>query len=155
MQIAVDLSCFQAYVNCGVVTHDVTSSAIAYASCDLDVPVSLVKHSEAPLTGALGCVVGRVVASLRRAHGFDLRFGAPAKRLEGDTLRYVRRLPLVDGGTVEADLVVGPLSFMPNVEYASFSIQPHRPLASQLNRLVPQIGEKAKSPLLNTHRRFQ
>ena len=155
MQIAADLVCCRAYVNCGVVTYDVIGSEIASTSCELAVPVSLVEGSKTPLAGALGCVVSRVSASLQHTHRIDLRFGASVKRLEGDSSKHVRRVPLDEGGTIQANLVVVALGSMPNVGYASLFIQTHRPVTSQLSRPVPQAGEDAKGLLLNTHRSFQ
>ena len=94
-----------------------TGSEIASACCELGVPVSLIEHSETPLAGALGYVVGRIAASLQSAHGVDLRCGASVRRLEGDGAKHVRRVHLGDGEAIAADLVVVALGSVPNVEW--------------------------------------
>ncbi len=95
-----------------------TGSEIASACCELGIPVTLVEYNETPLAGALGCVVGRVAASLQRARGVDLRCGTSVERLEGDGSNRVRRVHLADGqGSIDADLVVVALGSLPNVEW--------------------------------------
>ncbi|GII96899.1 NAD(P)/FAD-dependent oxidoreductase [Sinosporangium siamense] len=92
-------------------------SEVASVCCELDIPVTVAEAAEAPLTGALGDMIGSVAARLQRAHGVDLRCGVKVTRLDGDEQGRVRRAYLSDGGTVDADVVVVALGGIRNTEW--------------------------------------
>ena len=104
-----------------VVGGGFNGSEIASVCRVLGLPVTLVEVSATPLASALGAYVGQAAAALQRAHGVDLRCGARVARLEGDAAGHVRRVHLVDGQTIEADLVVVALGSLPNVEWLAGS----------------------------------
>ncbi|MFB9838359.1 NAD(P)/FAD-dependent oxidoreductase, partial [Actinoallomurus acaciae] len=94
-----------------------TGSEVASACRDLNVPVTLVDRGPAPLTGALGAVIGRVAARMHRDHGVDLRCGVQVETLEGDGSGRVRRARLSDGSVLDVDVVVVALGSIRNVEW--------------------------------------
>jgi NADPH-dependent 2,4-dienoyl-CoA reductase/sulfur reductase-like enzyme/ferredoxin len=94
-----------------------TGSEVASACRDLDVPVTVVEAGQAPLAGALGGVIGAIVADIQRANGVDLRCGVTVTGLEGDAAGRLRRARLSDGTTIEADVAVAALGGIRNVEW--------------------------------------
>jgi NADPH-dependent 2,4-dienoyl-CoA reductase/sulfur reductase-like enzyme/ferredoxin len=94
-----------------------TGSEVASACRDRDLAVTLVERGPAPLVGALGGVIGAVVADLHREHGVDLRCGVTVARLEGDTAGRLRRAHLSDGSAVDAEVAVVALGAVRNTEW--------------------------------------
>ncbi|MFG2075737.1 FAD-dependent oxidoreductase [Nonomuraea maritima] len=96
-------------------------SEIASVCRDMGLPVTLVDRGPAPLTGALGGVVGAIAADIQREHGVDLRCGVTAAALEGDGAGRLRGARLSDGSTVEADVAVVALGAERNVGWLAGS----------------------------------
>ena len=94
-----------------------TGSEVASACRDQDLAVTVVERGEAPLVGALGGVVGAVVADMQREHGVDLRCGLTVTRLEGDADGRLRRAHLSDGTEVDADVAVVALGAVGNTAW--------------------------------------
>jgi NADPH-dependent 2,4-dienoyl-CoA reductase/sulfur reductase-like enzyme len=94
-----------------------TGSEVASICTELGLPVTVVERGPAPLAGALGGVIGRVMADLHRDHGVDLRCGVGVAGLEGDGNGRLCRAHLSDGGTVDVDVAVAALGSIRNVEW--------------------------------------
>ncbi|MGW2710435.1 NAD(P)/FAD-dependent oxidoreductase [Streptomyces sp. NPDC001356] len=94
-----------------------TGCEIASACRERGLPVTVAELAAAPLTGALGAVIGDVAADLQRIHGVDLRCGVEVTRLEGDARGRFRRAHFGDGGTVDADVAVVALGSIRNTEW--------------------------------------
>jgi NADPH-dependent 2,4-dienoyl-CoA reductase/sulfur reductase-like enzyme/ferredoxin len=94
-----------------------TGSEVASACRGLGLPVTVIEAGKAPLTGALGGVIGAVAADLQRAAGVDLRCGVTVSELEGDAHGRLRRAHLSDGTAVDADVAVVALGGIRNVEW--------------------------------------
>ncbi len=92
-------------------------SEVASVCRELDIPVTVVERGSAPLSGALGGVIGEIAARMQRDHGVDLRCGLGVSSLEGDVGGHVRRARLSDGAVVDADVVVASLGSIRNVEW--------------------------------------
>ncbi|MGW4561208.1 FAD-dependent oxidoreductase [Streptomyces sp. NPDC004561] len=100
-----------------VVGGGFTGSEVASACRELDLPVTLVDRGTAPLSGALGAVIGRVAARMQRDHGVDLRCGVQVEALEGDEAGRLRRARLSDGSVLDVDVAVAALGSIRNVEW--------------------------------------
>jgi NADPH-dependent 2,4-dienoyl-CoA reductase/sulfur reductase-like enzyme len=98
-----------------VVGGGFTGSETASVCRQLGVDVTLVERAAAPLSGALGNVVGAIAADIQREHGVDLRTGVSVESLEGNG--RVRRAVLSDGTDIDADIVVAALGSVRNVEW--------------------------------------
>ena len=98
-----------------------TGSEMASVCRDLDLPVTLAVRGPAPLAGALGGVIGRVVGDIQRAHGVDLRCDVSVMALEGDEDGRLCRARLSDGSVVETDLAVVATGALRNVEWLAGS----------------------------------
>lgn len=94
-----------------------TGCEVASACRELDLAVTVVDRGPAPLTGALGAVIGGVAAEMMRGHGVDLRCGIQVAALEGDGDGRLRRARLSDGSTLEVDVAVAALGSIRNVEW--------------------------------------
>lgn len=94
-----------------------TGSEVASVCRQRDLAVTLVERGPAPLAGALGGVVGEVVAGIQRAHGVDLRCDATVEALEGDADGRFRQATLSDGSRVDADVAVVALGALRNTEW--------------------------------------
>jgi 3-phenylpropionate/trans-cinnamate dioxygenase ferredoxin reductase component len=94
-----------------------TGSEVASACRDTDVAVTVVERGPAPLSGALGEVIGAVAADLHREHGVDLRCGVTVTSLEGDAAGRLRGAHLSDGTTIDADVAVVALGAVRNTEW--------------------------------------
>ncbi len=96
-----------------------TGCEVASACCELGVPVTVVERGPAPLTGALGAVIGGVAAQMQRDHGVDLRCGVRVTALEGDGngAGRLRRARLSDGSTLDVGVAVAALGGIRNVEW--------------------------------------
>jgi NADPH-dependent 2,4-dienoyl-CoA reductase/sulfur reductase-like enzyme/ferredoxin len=96
-----------------------TGSEVASACRNLDVPVTVVERDPAPLTGALGAVIGGVAAKIQHDHGVDLRCGVHVTALEGEGNgdARLRRARLSDGSTLDVDVAVAALGSIRNVEW--------------------------------------
>ncbi|HXA59119.1 MAG TPA: NAD(P)/FAD-dependent oxidoreductase, partial [Streptosporangiaceae bacterium] len=94
-----------------------TGSEVASVCRDLGLPVTVVESGPAPLSGALGGVIGAIAGDMQRAHGVDLRCGVKVTALEGDSDGRLRGARLSDGGTVDADVAVVALGAIRNVEW--------------------------------------
>src|SRR5580704_16291842 len=84
---------------------------------ELGLEVTVTERGPAPLSGALGGVIGAIAAEMQRAAGADLRTGVSVLALEGDVAGHVRRARLSDGSTLDVDLVVTSLGSIRNVEW--------------------------------------
>jgi NADPH-dependent 2,4-dienoyl-CoA reductase/sulfur reductase-like enzyme/ferredoxin len=94
-----------------------TGSEIASDCCEIGVAVTLAERGAAPLSGALGGVIGRVAADLQRDHGVDLRCSVTVTRLEGDARGRLRRAHLSDGSTLDVEVAVVALGAVRDVEW--------------------------------------
>ncbi|MBF8187214.1 FAD-dependent oxidoreductase [Nonomuraea sp. K274] len=94
-----------------------TGCETASACRELDLPVTVVERGAAPLTSALGGVIGDVAAGMQREHGVDLRCDTTVTSLEGDSDGRLRRAHLSDGSSVEAEVAVVALGSVRNVEW--------------------------------------
>jgi NADPH-dependent 2,4-dienoyl-CoA reductase/sulfur reductase-like enzyme len=81
--------------------------------------VSLVEALPVPLGRSLGEPVGRVLASLHRDHGVDLRCGVGVARLLGGS--RVEGLELSDGARIAADVVVVGVGVAPATDWLAGS----------------------------------
>jgi hypothetical protein len=81
--------------------------------------VTVVERGPAPLTGALGAVIGGVAAKIQHDHGVDLRCGVHVTALEGEGNgdARLRRARLSDGSTLDVDVAVAALGSIRNVEW--------------------------------------
>ena len=84
---------------------------------ELGLEVTVTERGPAPLSGALGGVIGAIAAEMQRAAGVDLRTGVSVLALEGDAAGHVRRARLSDGSTLDVDVVVTSLGSIRNVEW--------------------------------------
>jgi NADPH-dependent 2,4-dienoyl-CoA reductase/sulfur reductase-like enzyme/ferredoxin len=100
-----------------VVGGGFTGSEIASDCREIGVAVTLAERGAAPLSGALGGVIGRVAADLQRGHGVDLRCGVAVTRLEGDARGRLRRAHLSDGSTLDAEVAVVALGAVRDVRW--------------------------------------
>jgi NADPH-dependent 2,4-dienoyl-CoA reductase/sulfur reductase-like enzyme len=98
-----------------VVGGGFTGSEAASVCRELGIDVTLVERAPAPLSGALGTVVGHVAADIQREHGVDLRTGVSVTSLDGNG--RVRRATLSDGTDLDVDVVVAALGSARNVEW--------------------------------------
>jgi NADPH-dependent 2,4-dienoyl-CoA reductase/sulfur reductase-like enzyme len=73
--------------------------------------VTVLEALPQPMVRGLGPMLGAVCAQLHRDHGVDLHLGAGVEGFEGDG--RVERVRLVDGRTVEADLVIVGIGVVP------------------------------------------
>ena len=94
-----------------------TGSEIASVSRSLGLEVTLVERGPAPLSGALGGVIGDVAASMQRQAGVDLRCGVDVEALEGDDRGRLRQARLSDGTSLEIDVAVAALGGIRNTEW--------------------------------------
>ena len=92
-------------------------SEVASVCRQLDLEVTVTERGPAPLSGALGGVIGAVAGEMQRAAGVDLRTGVSVFELEGDAGGHVRRARLSDGSTLDVDVVVTSLGSIRNVEW--------------------------------------
>lgn len=79
--------------------------------------MTVVEGGSAPLSGALGGVIGEIAAQMQLDHGVDLRCGLGVLSLEGDSGGHVRRAQLSDGSAADADVMVAWLGSIRNVEW--------------------------------------
>jgi NADPH-dependent 2,4-dienoyl-CoA reductase/sulfur reductase-like enzyme/ferredoxin len=94
-----------------------TGSEVASACRDQDLAVTVAERGSAPLSGALGGVIGDIAAGLHRDHGVDLRCGVTVTALEGDGNGRLRRAHLSDGTAIDADVAVVALGAIRNTEW--------------------------------------
>ncbi len=92
-------------------------SEVASVCRDLGLEVTVAERGPAPLSGALGGVIGAIAAEMQRAAGVDLRTGVSVLALDGDANGHVRRSRLSDGSTLDVDAVVTSLGSIRNVEW--------------------------------------
>ena len=93
-----------------------TGSEVASVCRMLDIDVTLVELAPAPLSGALGGVVGEIAAQTQRDAGVDLRTGVRVETIEGDDGR-VSGVRLSDGTHLDVDVVVVALGGLRNTEW--------------------------------------
>jgi NADPH-dependent 2,4-dienoyl-CoA reductase/sulfur reductase-like enzyme len=93
-----------------------TGSEVASVCRMLDIDVTLVELAPAPLSGALGGVVGQIAADMQRDAGVDLRTGVRVEAIEGDHGR-VSGVALSDGTHLDIDVVVVALGGLRNTEW--------------------------------------
>jgi NADPH-dependent 2,4-dienoyl-CoA reductase/sulfur reductase-like enzyme len=84
---------------------------------ELGLEVTVTERGPAPLSGALGGVIGVIAAEMHREAGVDLRTGVSVLGLDGDAAGHVRAARLSDGTTLEVDVVVTSLGSIRNVEW--------------------------------------
>ena len=121
-------------VGAGFIGAEVASTAHA-----LGVDVTVLEAAPAPLSAALGTVLGAVIAGLHRAHGVHLESGVAVSGLLGshpDGSGRVTGVQLADGRAVPADVVLLGLGVRPNAEWTA---------GSGLD-LVPGVGGIACDP---------
>lgn len=94
-----------------------TGSEVASVCRELGLPVTVAERGKAPLVGALGGVIGAVMADRQRQHGVDLRCGVTVTALDGDADGRLCRAHLSDGSTLEVDVAVVALGGIRNVEW--------------------------------------
>ena len=92
-------------------------SEVASVCRELGLQVTVTERGPAPLSGALGGVIGAIAAEMQRAAGVDLRTGVSVLALEGDARGRVRRAQLSDGSTLDVDVVLTSLGSIRNVEW--------------------------------------
>ena len=90
-------------------------SEVAATARGRGLEVTVLEALSLPLVRVLGPVIGEVCASLHRDHGVDLRLGAGVAAFEGEG--RVERIRLVDGTTIEADVVIVGVGVVPNTEW--------------------------------------
>ncbi|MFE2685001.1 FAD-dependent oxidoreductase [Streptomyces mirabilis] len=109
-----------------------TGCEVVSACRELDLQVTVLDRSPAPLAGALGAVIGGVAAQMQRDNGVDLRCGVRVESLEGDDSGRLRRARLSDGSTLDVEVAVAALGSIRNVECIRRLLTrnfgpPHRP----------------------------
>ena len=92
-------------------------SEVASVCRDLDLEVTVAERGPAPLSGALGGVIGEIAAEMQRQAGVDLRTSVSVLGFEGDAGGHVRRARLSDGDTLDVDVVVASLGSIRNIEW--------------------------------------
>jgi 3-phenylpropionate/trans-cinnamate dioxygenase ferredoxin reductase component len=100
-----------------VVGGGFTGTEVASSCEELGLEVTLVQRGAAPLSGALGAVVGTAIGRVQRAAGVDLRLHTVVRALEGGRDGRVRWARLSDGDIVDADVVVAALGALRNTEW--------------------------------------
>ena len=98
-----------------------TGSEVASVCRMLDVDVTLVELADAPLSGALGGVIGAVAADMQRDAGVDLRTGVRVDAIESDERGRVDGVRLSDGTHLDVDVVVVALGGIRNTEWLTGS----------------------------------
>ncbi|MBT2234478.1 NAD(P)/FAD-dependent oxidoreductase [Nonomuraea sp. NEAU-A123] len=94
-----------------------TGSECASVCRELGRPVTVAERGPAPLSGALGGVIGAIAADIQREHGVDLRCDTSVTALEGDSSGRLRSARLSDDSTLEVDTAVVALGGVRNVEW--------------------------------------
>jgi NADPH-dependent 2,4-dienoyl-CoA reductase/sulfur reductase-like enzyme/ferredoxin len=96
-----------------------TGCEVASACRELGVAVTVAERGPAPLTGALGAVIGGVAAQMQRDHGVDLRCGVQVRALEDGGIGdgRLRRARLSDGSALDVDVAVAALGGIRNIEW--------------------------------------
>ncbi len=84
---------------------------------ELGLEVTVAERGPAPLTGALGNVIGKIAAEMQREAGVDLRTGVSVLGLDGDAQGHVRQARLSDGTTLDVDVVLASLGSIRNTEW--------------------------------------
>ncbi len=100
-----------------IVGSGFVGSEIASVCRDLDLPVTVAERGKAPLSGALGGVIGDIAARMQIDAGVDLRTGVAVEGLDGDAEGHVRQARLSDGTVLDVDVVVACLGSIRNVEW--------------------------------------
>jgi 3-phenylpropionate/trans-cinnamate dioxygenase ferredoxin reductase subunit len=90
---------------------------IAAAARLADVEVTVLERAPLPLVAVLGPEVAQVFADLHTDHGVTLRMGVAIAEIVGEDGRATG-VRLEDGEVVPADLVLGAVGAVPNVELA-------------------------------------
>jgi 3-phenylpropionate/trans-cinnamate dioxygenase ferredoxin reductase component len=93
-----------------------TGSETASVCRMLGIDATLVELAPAPLSGALGGVIGEIAAQMQRDAGVDLRTGVRVESIEGDDGR-VSGVRLSDGTHLDVDVVVVALGGQRNTEW--------------------------------------
>ena len=92
-------------------------SEVASVCRGLGLTVTVAERGPAPLSGALGRVIGAIAGDIQREHGVDLRCGVSVRSLEGDVTGRLDRAELTDGTELDADVAVVALGSVPSVEW--------------------------------------
>lgn len=98
-----------------------TGSEVASSCHDLGLPVTVVHRGAAPMSSALGMVVGIAIETRQRARGIDLRLRTTVTGLDADADGRVRRARLSDGDTLDVDVVVVATGSARNTEWLAGS----------------------------------
>ncbi|MCX6500745.1 MAG: FAD-dependent oxidoreductase [Arthrobacter sp.] len=94
---------------------------VASVCRELGLPVTVAEAGPAPLSAALGGVIGGIAGELQLENGVDLRCGVRVVSLEGDAGGQLRRAHLSDGTSLEIDVAVAALGAVRNVEWLADS----------------------------------
>jgi NADPH-dependent 2,4-dienoyl-CoA reductase/sulfur reductase-like enzyme len=97
-----------------------TGSEVASACRHRGIEVTVIERGSAPLTGALGGVIGQIAAKLHRDNGVDLLCETTVQALEGTGGR-LRAVALSDGSSVPVDVAVIALGAVRNTEWLADS----------------------------------
>ena len=103
-------------VRLSIVGAGFVGTEVASTAHSLGASVTLVDLATTPLERVLGTEVGGLLAERYRDDGIDLRLGAAVERLERGVDGRPRALVLVDGPTIETDVVVVAVGVRPEVE---------------------------------------
>ncbi|SLK10544.1 NAD(P)/FAD-dependent oxidoreductase [Arthrobacter sp. P2b] len=86
------------------------------ASCrSLGLEVSVIEAGPTPMGAVLGDVIGSGLAALHRNNGVNLLLGLGVEELIGET--EVRGIRMLDGSTIEADIVVLAIGVVPSTDW--------------------------------------
>lgn len=116
---------------------------VASACRDRGLAVTVVEINPAPLTAALGHVIGRFAAERQRRAGVDLRCGLSVSALTDDGQGRVSGARLSDGAWVSAEVVVVCLGALRNWEWldgAGLQAGPAGVLCDDSGRVVDLEG---------------
>jgi NADPH-dependent 2,4-dienoyl-CoA reductase/sulfur reductase-like enzyme/ferredoxin len=94
---------------------------VASVCRELGLPVTVAEAGPAPLSAALGGVIGGIAGDLQIEHGVDLRCGVRVVALEGDAAGQLCRARLSDGTVLEVGVAVAALGAVRNVEWLADS----------------------------------
>jgi NADPH-dependent 2,4-dienoyl-CoA reductase/sulfur reductase-like enzyme len=92
-------------------------SEVASVCRELGLEVTVAERGPAPLSGALGGVIGEIAAEMQREAGVDLRTGVAVHGFDADAGGHVRRARLSDGSVLDVDVVVTSLGSIRNIEW--------------------------------------
>jgi NADPH-dependent 2,4-dienoyl-CoA reductase/sulfur reductase-like enzyme len=98
-----------------------TGSEVASSCHDLGLAVTVTQRGAAPMSSALGGVVGAAIGVRQREHGIDLRLQTTVTALDGDADGRLRLARLSDGDVAEVDVAVVATGSVRNTEWLAGS----------------------------------